>query len=172
MTPPASQEKTLLLGDAVPDAKNGWENDLSALAFSPAPASPKPAQKPVDIKAPSILTEESSAVGGERHGEPQPAISFGMDDDAPKAQAVQPAAVPAPEPVAAPMAPEPPPPARAPERPPEERKTASPEAGGTTVLIRYTCPKCKTQGMQAVDKVGTVVNCSNCGKAMRLVMKK
>jgi hypothetical protein len=26
--------------------------------------------------------------------------------------------------------------------------------------------------MQAVDKVGTVVNCSNCGKAMRLVMKK
>ncbi len=46
------------------------------------------------------------------------------------------------------------------------------EPGGTTVLIRYTCPKCKTQGMQAVDKVGTVVNCSNCGKAMRLVMKK
>ncbi len=48
----------------------------------------------------------------------------------------------------------------------------TPPVGGTTVLIRYTCPKCKTQGMQAVDKVGTVVNCSNCGKAMRLVMKK
>ncbi|MCD8138684.1 MAG: hypothetical protein LUE17_02705, partial [Planctomycetaceae bacterium] len=52
------------------------------------------------------------------------------------------------------------------------KEPSKPEAGSTTVLIRYTCPKCKTQGMQAVDKVGTVVNCSNCGKAMRLVMKK
>lgn len=67
-------------------------------------------------------------------------------------------------------------------RPPEAEKPAAKqqpsanetkgEGGSTTVLIRYTCPKCKTQGMQAVDKVGTVVNCSNCGKAMRLVMKK
>lgn len=73
---------------------------------------------------------------------------------------------------AAPQSPVPPPPAPAPapSAPPAEEK--KPEAGGTTVLIRYTCPKCKTQGMQAVDKVGTVVNCSNCGKAMRLVMKK
>ena len=58
--------------------------------------------------------------------------------------------------------------------PSPERRDETPRTsgGGTTVLIRYTGPTCKTQGMQAVDKVGTVVNCSNCGKAMRLVMKK
>ena len=43
--------------------------------------------------------------------------------------------------------------------------------GQTTVLIRYTCPRCRQQGLQAVDKVGAVVTCSQCGKAMRLVMK-
>ncbi len=182
---------------------------------------------------PAIM-DESSAVGGERHGEPQPAISFGV---APEALAPEPGPAvdepvqsaqpePEPEPVPPPPAmpeqeeasipeptPEPEPPAPAPEpqaaieppplpqpepapepqpvpephpgvqpemasppplppAPEPEPEEKAPESGGTTVLIRYTCPRCKTQGMQAVDKVGSVVNCSNCGKAMRLVMKK
>ncbi len=78
-------------------------------------------------------------------------------------------------PQSAPLPPPPPPmpvPPPAPAPAPAAGGNGAPEGGGTTVLIRYTCPKCKTQGMQAVDKVGTVVNCSNCGKAMRLVMKK
>jgi DNA-directed RNA polymerase subunit RPC12/RpoP len=117
-------------------------------------------QAPVD--EPLAIAEESSAIGGERHGEPQPAISFGLDSFSgvvpPPLPTPPPECKPAPAPIVTPPAP-------APEAP-------KAEAGGTTVLIRYTCPKCKTQGMQAVDKVGTVVNCSNCGKAMRLVMKK
>ncbi len=197
---------------------------------------------------PLAMAEDSSAVGGERHGEPQPAIAFGSDalpslEPAPaplSASAAAPDSIPlalepmrpigfeAPSssPFAPPPAP-PPPPAPGPMTPPaiafadappasspgsllspddvptqmampsplaepkreapKQQETPAPrvetpppegkpegksEGGGTTVLIRYTCPKCKTQGMQAVDKVGTVVNCSNCGKAMRLVMKK
>ncbi len=151
------------------------------------------------------LSEDSSAVGGERHGEPLPAFSFGSASAAPEPQ--PPAPEPEPEPAAQPFAPAsqgkaaaedvptqfamrppaPEPEAKPPERPappapaPEPPAGDAPkqgddplktDAGGTTVLIRYTCPKCKTQGMQAVDKVGTVVHCSNCGKAMRLVMKK
>lgn len=186
-----------------------------------------------------VLSEESSAFGGERHGEPLPSINFGFDPvPAPAAQEAPPVEEPVAEPLQeedatakenedAPVAaqeessipPEPSEPA-APEVEPLSQETPEAEeqeqpstgsdtqakspvadsatppcaqpqqegendgptlntgepprtpTGGTTVLIRYTCPKCKTQGMQAVDKVGTVVNCTNCGKAMRLVMKK
>ncbi|MDR2390644.1 MAG: hypothetical protein LBE84_03040 [Planctomycetota bacterium] len=95
----------------------------------------------------------SSILGGARHGEPQPSLSFSFEPTPPVS----------------------PPPSSPAEKPqhhsaPEAKKPV--ETGNTTVLIRYTCPKCKTQGMQEVDKVGAVVNCSNCGKAMRLVMKK
>lgn len=243
--------------------------------------------QPADLDDSLAVSDESSAVGGERHGEPQPAMVFGCDapaaeppsafaeqppapdaeafadEPAPSGPVIEPEIEPAPEPISAPdgvassgperetvsetvpfpepmaaptvepgpvsppepavvadapdrepapapasrdapMAPPPEPaplpaplrePAAGPESadtpdaapspavdgetppPPEEPacpKPGDPAAagGGTTVLIRYTCPKCKTQGMQAVDKVGTVVNCSNCGKAMRLVMKR
>lgn len=157
----------------------------------------------IDIPA---LSEESNTVGGDRHGEPMPAMAFGLDlsDPEPVAGPVaaplpplppraepepqpepepeaepEPAAKaePEPEPVAPPPLPEPepqpaplPPPPPLPPFPGDDGE--EPSNPGTTVLIRYTCPKCKTQGMQAVDKVGTVVNCSNCGKPMRLVMKK
>lgn len=125
------------------------------------------------------VSEESSAIGGARHGEPQPTISFGPETqelatpsypsiDTTTAEfpavveetSLRPDEVKMAAPTSEPLKLDPPKP-----------DTDKPE-GGTTVLIRYTCPKCKTQGMQAVDKVGTVVNCSNCGKAMRLVMKK
>ncbi|MDR1744583.1 MAG: hypothetical protein LBS30_02390, partial [Planctomycetota bacterium] len=167
------------------------------------------------------LSEDSSAVGGERHGEPLPAFSFGSGpvSPAPLPPAPEPApgeppapigfAAPAPSPAVQPFSAAPQAnraQAKVPEdaptqlamrplaaEPPQQQQPAPAapaqlrndipmpdddalknETGGgsTTVLIRYTCPKCKTQGMQAVDKVGTVVNCSNCGKAMRLVMKK
>lgn len=112
-----------------------------------------------------------------------PTPGLGLEPPAPEASplTLEPAPA-APEPMAAPKRT---PAQEAPTlpnlRPPEAEKPAAKQqpsanetkdGGGTTVLIRYTCPKCKTQGMQAVDKVGTVVNCSNCGKAMRLVMKK
>ena len=115
--------------------------------LSPEPQAPAP-QPPPPAPAPAV--DPMGGFGG---------LSF----DAPAAAPEPPA--PAPE-AASPAAAAP-----APQTTPGGEKK-SPEAGGTTVLIRYTCPKCKTQGMQAVDKVGTVVNCSNCGKAMRLVMKK
>ncbi len=186
-----------------------------------------------------VLSEESSAFGGERHGEPLPSMNFGFDpipvpaaqekpaeeepvaeplqeqeedniagEDAPAALSEE-SAIPSespPEPVAPEAEPQPLDTPAAEEQPPsdsgdraegpaaadsatppcaqpaQEGESGGPTlntgepprtpTGGTTVLIRYTCPKCKTQGMQAVDKVGTVVNCTNCGKAMRLVMKK
>jgi hypothetical protein len=39
-------------------------------------------------------------------------------------------------------------------------------------MVKYVCPRCKTPGMQRGDKVGAVVTCETCGKAMRLTMKK
>ncbi len=187
-----------------------------------------------------VLSEESSAFGGERHGEPLPSINFGFDPiptaqekpaaeeplvETPQEEKSVPEHKPeqepepeleqeqeqkhdqqqesdqeqeieqeqeqtqAEEPPVQPEATEPAvPEAELPTEPTpqteekQESENSGPSlntgepprtpTGGTTVLIRYTCPKCKTQGMQAVDKVGTVVNCTNCGKAMRLVMKK
>ncbi|MDR1613294.1 MAG: hypothetical protein LBT97_11015 [Planctomycetota bacterium] len=124
-------------------------------------AIPPPPGAPIRFAGPSedaAQSEDSNVLGGERHGEPKPSISFGFENTEPGEASEQ-----------KPAAPTPPAPTKEGE---PGKGTAKPEAGGTTVLIRYTCPKCKTQGMQAVDKVGTVVNCSNCGKAMRLVMKK
>lgn len=145
------------------------------------------------------LSEESSVIGGVRHGEPQPSISFGQDtsdlsvhkdkdEDKTKPAATAHSSEPTEPEAQKPreqtekpqdkpsVAPQPKPdeakPAEEKEKENTQPEKPSAPGGGTTVLIRYTCPKCKTQGMQAVDKVGTVVNCSNCGKAMRLVMKK
>lgn len=42
----------------------------------------------------------------------------------------------------------------------------------TATMVRYVCPKCKTAGMQDVSKVGTIVTCRKCGKAMRLTLKR
>ena len=149
-----------------------------ASVTTPAPIQPEPVRPEMSVPAamsdlvgePLAITESSSAIGGERHGEPQPTLSFGLDSfgkivppplpvSRPEVGYVSEPAVPDPAPAPAPT-------------PLPEPDVSRGETGGTTVLIRYTCPKCKTQGMQAVDKVGTVVNCSNCGKAMRLVMKK
>lgn len=198
--PPPAPQPINLWGDLPPaPAPSAESRETPAMGAEP--------QQP--FAQPIAMSEESSAFGGERHGEPQPAISFGQDlplpgfapaaapgiQPPPAASAAQPPPLPqggfnpvaggvaAPFPGLAPASPAagaapglaaPPPPAAAPAPglapPPAAPET--PESGSTTVLIRYTCPKCKTQGMQAVDKVGTVVNCSNCGKAMRLVMKK
>ena len=167
--------------------------EMPNIGLSPAPSPLM--DSGTDLEMPASL-EESNALGGERHGEPQPAMSFGLDAPEPIGDSSTSAAMSSPA-LAPALPPPPPPPPPTPEpvektgrgwdvepktppaelkkpqseaKPAEEKKPN--EAGGTTVLIRYTCPKCKTQGMQAVDKVGTVVNCSNCGKAMRLVMKK
>ncbi len=188
----ADKKGTVFLDD-VPSTDD-WDKDLTVGDQSGSGADPKPLTETwypsemADIL--SAASEDSNGLSEDRYGEPQPAMSFGVEAPATKPLApplAEPAAPPPPPPPPPPPLP-PPPPARAPEPPPpapapkapeprpaapppaEEKK--APEAGGTTVLIRYTCPKCKTQGMQAVDKVGTVVNCSNCGKAMRLVMKK
>lgn len=148
----------------------GFEMEAPAPA-SPSAPTPAPALTPSPEPAPMSL----SPIGFSDEPPPPPAPSPApapmaalspsfLSEDAPTQMAMQP---PPPEP-----APEPKPePAKSESAPSESDKDKN-EAGGTTVLIRYTCPKCKTQGMQAVDKVGTVVNCSNCGKAMRLVMKK
>ncbi len=119
--------------------------------FEPRPAQPLAREEPGALFSQDLaMSEESSVLGGARHGEPQPAISFGQEPGCGFGQE---------------------PPLPQPFREEEPAPPSAPEPG-TGVLIRYTCPKCRTQGMQAVDKVGTVVTCSNCGKAMRLVMKK
>lgn len=38
--------------------------------------------------------------------------------------------------------------------------------------IKYVCPKCRTPGQQDAERLGSVVTCANCGRAMRLTMKK
>jgi len=38
-------------------------------------------------------------------------------------------------------------------------------------MIRFTCPRCSTVGVQSSDRVGAVVTCQTCGKAMRLTLK-
>ncbi len=165
---PPAKPKAVMLDDV--QSPDDWNRKAGTGAAVRAGDLPKPLTEtwnPSDMaNILSAASEDSDGVPHERYGEPQPAMSFGTEA--------------APARPAAPPAPPAPPAARAPESapaptqkaavPPEDKKL--PEGGGTTVLIRYTCPKCKTQGMQAVDKVGTVVNCSNCGKAMRLVMKK
>lgn len=42
----------------------------------------------------------------------------------------------------------------------------------TSGLVKYICPRCKTPGMAVVDKVGQIVTCDECGKALRLTLKK
>lgn len=42
----------------------------------------------------------------------------------------------------------------------------------TSGLVKYVCPRCKTPGMAVVDKVGQIVTCDECGKALRLTLKK
>lgn len=42
----------------------------------------------------------------------------------------------------------------------------------TPPRIKYVCPKCHTPGQQDADRLGSVVTCANCGRAMRLTMKK
>ncbi len=156
-----------------------WETSQSIKpVLASMPSRPKPEPAPVMESrpdgdwevGPSAMAEESIAVGGDRHGEPQPAMSFGTVPELAPVPPPAPARSQAPSsaPGLKPRPAETPAPSQP--APSGDRKTS--DAGGTTVLIRYTCPKCKTQGMPAVDKVGTVVNCSNCGKAMRLVMKK
>jgi ribosomal protein S27E len=137
--------------------------------------------------------EESSVLGGNRHGEPRPSLSFGFDASSDPADGPS-GPLPSLEfeegsggdEIEAFKLPEASMSAQSPAEPeskpasktaglqpsPASEKGRRGESGATTVLIRYTCPKCKNQGMQAVDKVGTVVHCANCGKAMRLVMKK
>jgi hypothetical protein len=143
----------------------------------PAPAESRASGQPEGGAL--AMTDESSALGGSRHGEPQPSMSFGLEKppspSTPPSLSPPAADAPLPAPAASRAKPEAESPAKTANPKPGGTgaiEKPRPETGGTTVLIRYTCPKCKTQGMQAVDKVGAVVNCSNCGKAMRLVMKR
>ncbi len=60
---------------------------------------------------------------------------------------------------------------------PAETASAVKSAGSIPGLkhaahIRYICPKCKTPGAQPGDKVGAIVTCRRCGKAMRLTVKR
>lgn len=47
-----------------------------------------------------------------------------------------------------------------------------PTPSQSPLLVKFVCPKCKTPGAQETTKIGAVVTCSNCGKAMRLTLKK
>ena len=56
----------------------------------------------------------------------------------------------------------------------EDSPAAKPAMPGsrTVAHIRYLCPKCKTPGAQPGDKIGSIVTCRRCGKAMRLTVKR
>ncbi len=43
---------------------------------------------------------------------------------------------------------------------------------GSKPKIKYVCPKCHTPGQQEMDRLGSVVTCANCGRAMRLTMRR
>lgn len=164
--PPASPEPPAM---SSPES-NKWATSKSSVVVPPASSEPQAASSPASNKwAASSKSSDSS-----------PLPSTGSDDEAPSISdklATLPK-LPQPEKDAAPLS--------GAGKSEESKSSASsrrsaPGAssdeekvgqGKTTVLVRYTCPKCKTQGMQSVDKVGMVVTCSNCGKAMRLVMKK
>jgi len=40
------------------------------------------------------------------------------------------------------------------------------------IAIRYQCPKCGTPGVQPPERLGAIVTCNKCGKAMRLTAKR
>lgn len=52
---------------------------------------------------------------------------------------------------------------------PHERAGAAPRGKSK---IKYVCPKCHTPGQQEIDRLGSVVTCANCGRAMRLTMRR
>ncbi len=195
--PAPGQAPSLSIGGVAASEKPGGEVTLGGGKWDAAPA---PTLGPAPVRNDNVLTPPAPSLPPVQFTPPAPppppaASKWDAPDPAPTPTPAAPsvskwdssgAAAPLPQ-AAAPMpvpekaAPSPAPDGRKmesvrteppkPEPEAEDQKDRT-EGGGTTVLIRYTCPKCKTQGMQAVDKVGTVVNCSNCGKAMRLVMKK
>lgn len=157
--PAMAKPGVIPFGPVEPGASAEPEQEALPLEES-SPLSPE-----FDSEPGKAAQEESSAVGGDRHGEPQPSLGFSFNSFSDEFATFKAATPPAREQPAPELE----------SGKDEEKDTESArkrEPGATTVLIRYTCPKCKTQGMQAVDKVGTVVTCSNCGKAMRLIMKK
>ncbi len=52
----------------------------------------------------------------------------------------------------------------------EANMAAEKESG--QVAIRYQCPKCGTPGVQPPERLGAIVTCNKCGKAMRLTAKR
>ncbi len=70
---------------------------------------------------------------------------------------------------------------------PQEAGSASAAADGTprvvekeleqepevkTGAIRFTCPRCGTTGMQDVSSIGSIISCRNCGRALKLNIKR
>ncbi len=43
---------------------------------------------------------------------------------------------------------------------------------GRAAYIRYVCPRCKTAGSQPAERMGAIITCRRCGKAMRLTLKR
>ncbi len=39
-------------------------------------------------------------------------------------------------------------------------------------VVRFCCPRCKTQGSQDISSIGSIISCSNCGRALKLNVKK
>lgn len=54
----------------------------------------------------------------------------------------------------------------------QTQNSLPPSSAERKTRIKYVCPKCHTPGQQDIDRLGSVVTCSNCGRAMRLTMKK
>lgn len=170
-TPAPASEPGLLL-DPTPTA-------APALSLEPAPAAQQEAPTlslepkenepslqnwgaPISPSEPPVVADESSIIGGDRHGEPQPTMDFSVAPPEPEAP---PAPAPLPEPPPIPMP-------GAPADPQSQDEAQDQPSGSTTVLVRFTCPKCQTRGMLPINKVDSVVQCTNCGKKMHLKMKK
>ena len=134
-------------------------------AMEPPP--PEAAPPPFDSDAPPMIDELKALPDADReaqrHSEPKPAVELGDELGAGAAES------PSPSPFDASPSEGLSPAGMSPDAATEESK---PEPVSTTIHIRYTCPKCGQQGTQEAGKMGTVATCSNCGKAMRLVMRK
>lgn len=112
-----------------------------------------------------------------RYGEPLPDVEWASDlpatwrhlpEDGGDAVAVPPAS----EPGSAPSSMGVRVPDATPGAAPLEKPEAVPEAAKPSGFIRYTCNRCGTPGQQNADKIGTIVTCSSCGKAMRLTLRQ
>ncbi len=106
--------------------------------------------------------DDSSLLNNLRSADDTPTVLFKRDETPWMERTVAPSKPP--EAVAAPAA------APSAERDIEKEPEQEPEV--KTGVIRFTCPRCGTTGMQDVSSIGSIISCRNCGRALKLNIKR